>query len=180
MLSQRQSRSSKITKNHAAHGFFIYKKYLLVLIIYVIITLVVFQGVSTLTEYRIVTLRTFIGDRYLQFKSTRMVRCSPYFWNTKEVECWRFVPEERLYPLYRFSEHDCPITLPYAQEDRYLNCFHKQEDYSVDGVMWFPQKYPNIRVYFAEMNAKHDEYLEQERLAGEAGTTHLNSYLKVG
>lgn len=121
-----------------------------------------------MTQYRIITLRTFIADRYLQFKSktTRTVREYPFFWRTRTVEseCWRFIPQESTaYVLGDcLNEQSCLTRIPYRWEGRLLHCFYGPDDY-FSGFISFMRKYPDIQKYFQEMVQKRSEYLAKEQ-----------------
>jgi len=67
-----------------------------------------------MTDYRIVTITTHMGDRYLQFKSKKRKICWPKFWEKREVECWRLVPGLDAYVLSYIGEEDCPEQIPYG------------------------------------------------------------------
>lgn len=125
------------------------------------------------TEYRIVTKRTFCGDRYLQFKSKKVVRSFPFFWKKKQIECWRFIPGKDLHIFGYINEEACPTALSSFGEGHYLNCFHGNEDLEIGGLIPLTRKFSDIQEYFREMNRMRDEYLEDERRANTAGTTYI-------
>ena len=130
---------------------------------------------SQKTEYRIINLRTYIGDKYLQFKSKKKVRCFPKFWKKKEELCWRFIPQENTYIIEYIDENDCPTYLPSGREHRYLHCFHNHEDYSIGGLTPFIKKFPNINDYFTELRQKRDNYLAEEEVRNSAPDIYTTS-----
>lgn len=108
------------------------------------------------TEYRLIPLRTYSGDMYLQFKSTKKKR--NIFGKKKTVEVWRFVPKDSVASflgLY-LSEDKCPTSLPLFCEDRFLSCFKSYD------LLNFIMKYDNIDNYFKHISEKRSEYLKQE------------------
>ena len=130
--------------------------------------------VEARTEYRIVTNRTRIADRYLQFKSNLKKRNFPDFWNKRIVEVWRYIPTEETHIFNYLSEEDCPKVISYGEAGRLVNCFHGQEDFEYSGITPFTKKFPDIQVYFAHFNSLRDKYLAKEKAALSAGTTLLS------
>jgi hypothetical protein len=122
-----------------------------------------------MTEYRIVTINTFLADRFLQFRSTRTKR--PFPWHrTVTEDCWRFIPEMSQHIFGYWSEQDCPTQLPGLFDTSYMHSFHKQEDFN---LIPFTKRYPDIQPYFDAMNQKYDEYLKERAEAAQAPTTYL-------
>lgn len=135
-----------------------------------------------MTQYRIITLITYVGDRYLQFKSTKKnsKRLWPKFCKVKceEVECWRFVPTENTYVLRRVDEESC-LTSFYnpafgvGDVSMYMHSFAGHEDYEIGGLTPFVRNYPNIQDYFSELNQKREEYLRKTRAIKDIPTRYL-------
>ena len=128
------------------------------------------------TEYRIITYRTYIADRYLQFKTTKTVRNFPDFWNKHEKEEWRFIPEPERYILGYHGVRSCPKKLNHflGDEGNYVSSFHGQEGYGrMGGVTWLPSTYPNIQDYFNNMNSRYEAFKEEERKNRTTKTTYL-------
>ncbi len=121
------------------------------------------------TIYRIITLRTFIADRYLQFKSTTSVRSFPKFWVKREIECWRFIPQDTYAYVFGLclNQSSCPIKLPFMGESHFLHCFYKQ----VRSLQSFARRFPDIQKYFDDLQKKREEYLEEEREKNSAEAT---------
>jgi len=132
------------------------------------------QKIGNKTEYRIVTNRNYIADRYLQFKSTQKKRNFPDFWNTHNIEVWRYIPLESYHVLGYISEKDCPTSIPFEKEHRLINCFYGHEGNIIGGVIPFTKEFPDINNYFEYFNSLRDQYLEKEKAADAAGTTLLN------
>lgn len=128
------------------------------------------------TEYRIITLRTPSADQYLQFKSKRSQRCFPRFWETKEVDCWRFIPKERTHVFGPIQESSCPTSLPVLVGYDYVSDWYYapgEYGFRFGSLMSFTREHPNIQKYFDGMNRKYQEYCARERLASQAGTTYI-------
>lgn len=126
------------------------------------------------TEYRIVTKQTtFCEARYLQFKSSKRVHNFPCFWKTREVVCWRFIPEEMQYIFRYVDEKSCPTILFWFDENHYLCCFLGHENFAIMGITWFTRRFPDIQDYFRKMNRMRDEYLKEGQVY-QTGTTYLN------
>lgn len=127
------------------------------------------------TEYRIIPYRTFIADKYLQFKSVKTVtkrRISNLFRKTTEtIEIWRFVPKENC-PIvlgYYLYEDYCPTEMPFMSSGDFLSCFNEQEW----DLKRFAKQYPDISVYFQELHDKRKKYLEKEKRANNAKVEYL-------
>jgi hypothetical protein len=132
-------------------------------------------GGVAMTEYRIIPLRTFIGDMYLQFKDTEtFVRRHGFLWlkTTEEVrEVWRFVPKEG-YPRvhgYWLSKSRCPTSLPHRREAEFMHCFYSLQG----GLKRFKKQYPDIQKYFDYLTLEHQEYLDKEAAANNAEVQYL-------
>jgi hypothetical protein len=131
------------------------------------------------TEYRILTCKTYYGNKYLQFKSTKTVRKRVRKWlifrglgPSNQEECWRFVPDGGCTSVfgYYLDEESCPTSLPYGGEGRFLSCFHGQEDYQIGGVTPFTKEYPDIKQYFAHLKGKRREHLKKVASVPKDGT----------
>lgn len=114
-----------------------------------------------MTEYRIIPLKTFIADMYLQFKSIEEVKPFWFWQKPYTQEVWRFVPAENVGKVLGdyLTEQSCPTSLPSWNEDRFLHSFHQQESYS---LIPFTKKYPNIEDYFLMLREKRAEFLQKE------------------
>lgn len=127
------------------------------------------------TEYRIIPYRTFIGDKYLQFKSTETItkrKILNLFRKTTETkEVWRFIPIENYSTILGYCLHEdfCPTELPFMSSGNFLSCFHEQEWYVKD----FAKQYPDIGVYFQELQNKRKKFLEKEERAKNAKVEYL-------
>lgn len=101
------------------------------------------------TEYRIISQKYFLADKFLQFKC--------------EYGEWRFVPKEMsayVLGVYLYQS-DCPTTIT---DENYYNlqgCFNGHEDY-YGGLISFTKKYPSIELYFEDIRTKRQDYLERE------------------
>lgn len=124
------------------------------------------------TEYRIIPYRTYIADKYLQFKDIVIVK--PWFRKPYQKEVWRFIPRSRpSYPAvhgYWLYKEDCPTSLPYFYEHAFLNCFNEQEDYD---LIPFSEEYKDINDYFKYLRKQRKEYLEKEEKAKNMKTKYL-------
>lgn len=113
------------------------------------------------TEYRIIPHRTFIADKYLQFKSYKYVRSFWKFWEKpKRVECWRFIPKDTYaYVLgVCLNEHSCPESTGFFGDAHFLHCFNEQEW----DLVGFSKNYEDISKYFEKLQDKRREHLEDE------------------
>jgi hypothetical protein len=104
------------------------------------------------TAYRIIPLKTFIADRYLQFKRI----------NKRGKEIWCFVPE--MLDAYVCGEYltqeNCPESLPNMRETGFRHSFYGHEKYS---LIPFTLEYPDIEEYFKVIRVKHQKYLEDKQ-----------------
>lgn len=103
------------------------------------------------TEYRIFPNPTFIADEYLQFKRL----------DKKGREIWCYIPQE-IYGKVTgdyLTQEDCPKNLPAFREADFIHGFYKQESYS---LIPFTEKYPDIEEYFAYLQKKRIEYLQEQ------------------
>ena len=93
------------------------------------------------TEYRTIYKFTFGADTFLQFKSQKETSTWPFFWRTKLVTCWRFVPQEYM------LEHECPEKLEFGREENYVACHWGGENNA--GLRLFPlaRDFPHIKDY---------------------------------
>jgi hypothetical protein len=110
------------------------------------------------TEYRIIKNRTYIADYYLQFKSTKQVKNFPDVWNTHEVECWRYIPQDKYHIFDYLDENKCPTTISLGQENALMSCFYNQESYD---LIPFTKQYSNIRLYFEKFNSLRDKHIQR-------------------
>jgi hypothetical protein len=103
------------------------------------------------TEYRIIPIETFIADQYLQFKRT-----------IDGDDKWCFIPKiERPKVLGQFlTQEECPTELPKGSlAADFLHCFNDHQDYE---LVPFAKNYPDINLYFEELNLLRQEYLKKK------------------
>ena len=120
------------------------------------------------TEYRIIPCKTFIGDMYLQFKTTD--KKNKLFGGIKEEDNWRFIPKELdAYVLgYYLNQDSCPTSLPFMQEGRFIHSFYEQESYE---LIPFTKRYEDVEQYFEHLRKKREEYLIGKKLKAENAKT---------
>jgi hypothetical protein len=123
------------------------------------------------TEYRIVTAKTDSVKRYLQFKSKEQIRKFPDIWNKKEVECWRYIPEENIHFFSCLSEEDCPTFVSFFTAIDLVCSSYNLESYD---LIPFTKRFPNINDYFSYIGKLREEHLAKEEKAKNAETIYLN------
>jgi hypothetical protein len=103
------------------------------------------------TAYRIIPLKTFLADKYLQFKRL----------DKKGKEIWCFVPDERYaYVIGEcLTQETCPESLPFGGESNFKHSFYDQESFN---LIPFSKDYPDIEAYFNRIQKKRKEYVEDQ------------------
>jgi len=120
------------------------------------------------TKYRIITNRTFIADRYLQFASIQ----KHFVCLNNEREVWRYVPcstNACVHGVY-LKEQLCPTRLPSFKKSHFLNCFEGHEGYAIGGIIPFTKQYPDISKYFEHLRDLREKHLEEIRNRSKDGT----------
>lgn len=109
------------------------------------------------TSYRIIPIESFIGDMFLQFEQNGV---------------WRFVPEEMHSTVTGkyLSIEDCPDVLPKLEDNCFLHCYYKNQDYN---LIPFTKLYPNIQTYFNSLKEKREKYLKEKEEKGKAPIIYL-------
>lgn len=109
------------------------------------------------TKYRIVPIKSHVGDMFLQFEVHGV---------------WRFVPDERFaYVTGKYlSINDCPTDLPEYEDGYFLRCYYKNQDYN---LIPFTKNFPKILDYFTYLEIKREEYLKEKEEKGKAPIIYL-------
>jgi hypothetical protein len=104
------------------------------------------------TAYRIIPLKTFIADRYLQFKRI----------NEKGKEIWCFVPKvlDAYVSGECLTQEDCPESISDMRGTSFKHSFYGSEKHS---LIPFTTEYPDIEEYFKHIRKKRQEYLDNQQ-----------------